>query len=288
ITGESGTGKELVARAIHYRGTNASAPFIPVNCGAIPETLLESELFGHVKGAFTGANMSRPGFLQAANGGTIFLDEISDTSFAMQTKLLRVLQEKEVFMVGSRKPKKINVRIIVATNKNLMRLVEKGVFREDLYYRLNVISINVPPLRERSQDARLLANYFIDRFTKEENMEKKEFSSKTLKIFDDYYWPGNVRELENLVLRLVVMIDSKLIKPPDLPGHMRLSYKKERNLSRSLLEVEMEYINNVLNVNSGNKTKTASILGINRKTLREKLYRFSKNNPGENNPTTDQ
>jgi len=275
ITGESGTGKELVARAIHYNSKQSSAPFLPVNCGGIPESLLESELFGYVKGAFTGATESRAGFFQTADGGTIFLDEISNTTLAMQAKLLRVLQNKEVCMVGSSRPQHVNVRIIAATNKELLALVKKGIFREDLYYRLNVITIDLPPLRERNDDILLLARKFASIYADEFGKPTPKFSDKTLKILKGYHWPGNVRELENVIQRLVAMTDNEVIEAADLPSVMRFSAFKKAGLQRTLAEVEAEHIRNVLAAVNGNKTKAAEILGIDRKTLREKLKRYS-------------
>jgi two-component system, NtrC family, response regulator HydG len=274
ITGESGTGKELVARGIHYSNLKASAPLVPVNCGGIPESLLESELFGYVKGAFTGAIESRAGFFQTADGGTIFLDEISETSLSMQVKLLRVLQEQEVCMLGSSRARKVNVRILAATNKNLLDLVNKGVFREDLYYRLNVIEISIPPLRERGNDILLLAHHFSEKFAHELARPKPRFSDKALEILRNYYWPGNVRELENVIKRLVVMTEGNLIDVPDLPSLMRFSGLRKTGLNRTLAEVESEHITNVLACVEGNKTRAAEILGIDRKTLREKLKRL--------------
>ncbi len=271
ISGESGTGKELVARAIHYSSPRSAAPFVAVNCGGIPEGLLESELFGHVKGSFTGATESRAGFFQTADGGTIFLDEISDTSLAMQAKLLRVLQEKEVCMVGARRPQKVDVRVLAATNKDLFALVKKGTFREDLYFRLNVINISLPPLRERGDDILLLARHFAARFAKEAGKPALQFSENALGVLKRYDWPGNVRELENVIQRLVVMTDGEVIEIPDLPPLMRFSAPRVNGLNRTLEEVEADYIRNVLAGVGGNKTRAAEILGIDRKTLREKL-----------------
>ena len=276
ITGESGTGKELAARAIHYGGPRASAPFVPVNCGGIPEALLESELFGHVKGAFTGADESRAGFFHAADGGTIFLDEVSDMSLAMQVKLLRVLQDKEVCMVGSSRSRKVDVRILAATNRDLQGLVRKGLFREDLFYRLNVITIFIPPLRERGDDILLLALHFVTKFAAESGQSPLRFSEKALQNLRSYNWPGNVRELENVIQRLVVMTDGDVIEVPDLPALMRFSALRELGLKRTLAEVEAEYISNVLSSVDGNKTLAAQILGVNRKTLREKLRKTEK------------
>jgi DNA-binding NtrC family response regulator len=276
ITGESGTGKELVARAIHYNSPRNSAPFVPVNCGAIPGELLESELFGHIKGAFTGATETRAGFFQTADGGTIFLDEISETSLSMQVKLLRVLQDKEVNMVGSPRPRKVDVRILASTNKDLLHLVEKGLFREDLFFRLNVITIDIPPLRERGEDILLLTQYFAAKFAEELGKPKLTFSGNALSVLKNYHWPGNVRELENVVQRLVVMTEGDLIEVPDLPSLMRFSALQKTGLSRTLYEVETEYIRNVLTSVGGNKTRAAEILGIDRKTLREKLGKRGK------------
>jgi DNA-binding NtrC family response regulator len=271
ISGESGTGKELVARAIHYNSPRSAAPFVAVNCGGIPEGLLESELFGHVKGSFTGATESRAGFFQTADGGTIFLDEVSDTTLAMQAKLLRVLQEKEVYMVGARRPQKVDVRVLAATNKDLFALVKKGTFREDLYFRLNVITISLPPLRERGDDILLLARHFGARFAKEAGKPAPQFSENALRVLKRYDWPGNVRELENVIQRLVVMTDGEVIEIPDLPPLMRFSAPRVNGLDRTLAQVEADYIRNVLAGVGGNKTRAAEILGIDRKTLREKL-----------------
>jgi two-component system, NtrC family, response regulator HydG len=271
ITGESGTGKELVARAIHYQSLRAQAPFVPVNCGAIPNELLESELFGYVKGAFTGAAETRAGFFQTADGGTIFLDEISETSLGMQVKLLRILQDKEVFMVGSRRGRVVDIRILAATNKDLVALVRKGIFRQDLFYRLNVVSIFIPPLRDRGDDVLILSQFFARKFAHELGKPEPQFSDNVLKILKNYYWPGNVRELENVVQRMVVMSETNTIDVPELPALMRFSVSSETNLTRPLAEVESEYIRRVLSSVDGNKTKAAEILGIDRKTLREKL-----------------
>jgi len=271
ITGESGTGKELTARAIHYGSTRSSAPFVPVNCGSIPESLLESELFGHVKGAFTGAAESRAGFFHAADGGTIFLDEVSNMSLAMQVKLLRVLQDKEICMVGSSRARKVDVRILAATNKELHELVKKDSFREDLFYRLNVITILMPPLRERDDDILLLTRHFVVKFAAEAGKPAPRFSDQALKSLLSYDWPGNVRELENVVQRLVVMTDGDIIEVPDLPCLMRFTALRKTGFTRPLAEVEAEYISNVLESVDGNKTRAAEILGIDRKTLRQKL-----------------
>ena len=271
ITGESGTGKELVARAIHYGSPRASSPFVPVNCAAIPEGLIESELFGYVKGAFTGAGETRAGFFQTADGGTIFLDEISATSQSMQVRLLRVLQEHEVCMVGSTRSHPVDIRVVAATNKDLPTLIRKELFREDLYFRLNVITIEMPPLRDRGEDVLLLIRHFAGRFAEELGKPAPGFSDRALQVLQRYRWPGNVRELENVVQRLVVMADGDSIDVPDLPSLMRFSALEKGGFDRPLAEVESEYIRNVLASVNGNRTRAAEILGIDRKTLREKL-----------------
>lgn len=271
VLGESGTGKELVTRAIHYHSRRASSPFVPVNCGAIPEKLLESELFGYVKGAFTGATESRAGFFQTADKGTIFLDEVSETSPAMQVKLLRVLQEKQVCMVGARRPQEIDVRVVASSNKDLQALVKNGVFREDLYFRLNVINIKVPPLRERRSDIPLLISHFAGKFADDLGKSAPSFSDEVLGVFMNYSWPGNIRELENLIQRLIVMVDSKTVEIPDLPSIMRFSAGSDAGPLRSLAEEETAYIRRVLASVNGNKSRAAQILGIDRKTLRDKL-----------------
>lgn len=275
IYGESGTGKELVARALHYGSHVSAAPFVPVNCGGIPDTLLESELFGYVKGAFTGATETRAGFFQTAEGGTIFLDEISNTSLAMQAKLLRVLQEKEFYMVGSKKTLKVNVRVVAATNVDLMQLVKKGLFREDLYYRLNIITIDLPPLRERGDDIPQLINFFLEKYVKELAKPPMKFTAKAMQALKDYGWPGNVRELQNLIHRLVIMSEDSTIDIPDLPETFRFSGKRSKGLDRRLEDVEREYILDALAANKNNISQTAIGLGIDRKTLRDKLKKYT-------------
>ncbi|HSV27492.1 MAG TPA: sigma-54 dependent transcriptional regulator, partial [Sedimentisphaerales bacterium] len=261
IIGESGTGKELAARAIHYSSHRSAAPFVPVNCGGIPEGLLESELFGHVKGAFTGASVSRAGLFHVADGGTIFLDEIGEMSMPMQVKLLRVLQDREVCMVGSSRPQKVDVRILAATNKDLHSLVRNKLFREDLFYRINVITITMPPLRERGDDILLLVNHFAKKFAAESGKAPRSFSYEALKVLRDYDWPGNVRELENVMQRLTVMGDGEQIDVSDLPSPMRFSASDAGGFMRTLAEMEREYICNVLASVGGNITRAAGILG---------------------------
>ncbi len=273
ISGESGTGKELVARAIHYSGTRRSAPFVPVSCGAIPESLLESELFGHVKGAFTGASHSRTGFFQTADHGTIFLDEISETSPPIQAKLLRVLQEREIYLLGSSHPRRVDVRVIAATNKDLAQLVAQGAFREDLFYRIVVLTIELPPLRSRGDDILLLVNHFSEKYSRETGTSRLNFSDSALQALLRYHWPGNVRELQNLIQRLYVMSDQEVIEVSDLPELMRSAVPIPVP-DASLAQVEASHIRNVLTAVGGNKSEAARRLGIDRKTLREKLRRY--------------
>ena len=274
VTGESGTGKEMVARAIHYSGPRASAPFVAVNCGAIPEQLIESELFGYLKGSFTGADQSRAGYFQTAERGTIFLDEVAETSPAMQVKLLRVVQDGEIAMIGSRKAIKVDVRIIAATNKDLAGLVQRQLFREDLYYRLNVITVALPPLRKRGEDLLLLATHFAARYAREYGKPQPQLSDLAVDALRRYSWPGNVRELENTIQRLVLMSDGAVLDAADLPEFMRFSASTARGLDRSLADVEAEHVSAVLASVGGNRSRAARILGIDRKTLSAKLSRL--------------
>ncbi|MEN6436999.1 MAG: sigma-54 dependent transcriptional regulator [Syntrophobacter sp.] len=276
IQGESGTGKELIARAIHYNSNRSGFPFIPVNCGGIPEHLLESELFGYAKGAFTGAVSTRAGFFQTADRGTILLDEISEASLTMQVKLLRVLHEKEICMLGSSKPRQLNIRILAATNRDLYKLLKNNLFREDLFYRLNVITIQAPPLRDRRNDIVLLINHFAKTFSEQYGRKPPRLSDEVLGAMTTYQWPGNVRELENTVHRFISMTSSDVIELPDLPAYMRFSAQSGNCLNRTLSEVEIEHIRNVLDSVGGNKTLAARILNVDRKTLREKLRKMTE------------
>lgn len=274
IQGESGTGKELVARAIHYSGPYRQAPFVTVNCGAIPEHLLESELFGFVKGAFTGANETRPGFFHAADGGTIFLDEIGNASAAVQTRLLRVIQEKEVKMVGTNTVQKVDLRVIAATNSDLYTLSQQGQFREDLYYRLHVIDLHTPPLRQRKSDLPLLIRHFLDKYAKSYGRPKPGVTPEAMHRLKAHDWPGNIRELENAVQRALILCDGQ-IEVADLPAYLHAADKTapiaQPQALLSLREMEQQHIRRVLDAVDGNKTAAAKILGINRKTLRIKL-----------------
>ncbi len=283
ITGESGTGKSLIAREIHQQSPRKDNPFIEVSCGAIPETLLESELFGHTKGSFTGAHTDKQGKFLAANKGTIFLDEIDSASPALQVKLLRVLQERQFEPVGTNKTISVDVRVIVATNKNLKKLVEQEKFRQDLYYRINVVSINLPPLRDRPGDIPLLAEHFLEKYSKIHcnGKNKKRLSEQTLKILMRYNWPGNVRELENAIERAVVLSPSDIIVPQDLPEEILNPIESknelissEMPLAQALLKVEKNIILNALERNNWNKQKTAKALGISRTSLFRKMRDF--------------
>ena len=270
IQGESGTGKELIARAIHYNGKYARAPFIAVNCGAIPENLLEAELFGYEKGAFTGANESRNGFFQAANGGTIFLDEIGNASAKVQNSLLRVLQEKEIIKVGAQKAQPIDIRVVAATNSNLLELVTQDKFRQDLFYRLAVVEIKAPPLRNRKTDIPLLVDKFVMKYGLEYKDRFLKVSPEALDLLLRYPWPGNIRELENCIQRAVIMSD-KSIELSHIPDALKYQIDFPEEALVSLAEMEKKYIKKVLDTVGNNKTKAAEILGIDRKTLRNKM-----------------
>jgi DNA-binding NtrC family response regulator len=276
ITGESGTGKELVAKAIHYNGIRKEGPFIAVNCAAIPETLLESELFGYKKGAFTDAKTDKKGLVFEANEGTLFLDEITEMPLTLQAKLLRVIEEKEVRPLGDTKSYPINVRVISTSNRDIKSMIQQGQFREDLYYRLKVIDIELPPLRDRREDIPLLAQHFIKNFSVE--MKKNIFgnSEDALKILLNYSWPGNVRELENVIQRAITLTRHETILPEDLPITM-IEEQNESLIEKGLRkkytvdQLEKEYIKKVLLEVGGNKSKAAEILGLDRKTLYRKL-----------------
>lgn len=272
IQGESGTGKEVVARAIHEHGDRKDAPFLAVNCAAIAENLLESELFGVVKGAFTGAHHDRSGFFEAANGGTIFLDEIGSASPSVQARLLRVIQEKEITRVGSHQAIPIDVRIIAATNTDLQQQVKTGDFRQDLYYRLNVVAIDLPPLRDRGDDVLLLARHFIRHYSREFARPEPALTSAVEELLAGYTWPGNVRELENLIQRALILAEADL-QPQHFPSYLTDTPAQEKlpDGLASLKEVEYQHIRKVLAATGHNKTRAAEILGINRKTLRQKL-----------------
>lgn len=311
VTGESGTGKELLVRALHANSKRADKPFVPINCGAIPKELLESELFGHEKGAFTHAIRSRPGRFELADGGTIFLDEIGEMDLALQVKILRVLQEKEIERVGGTGSKKVDVRVVAATNRDLEKEVAAGRFREDLYYRLNVIPLHLPPLRDRGSDVMLLANHFLEQFCRKKGRPVLELAPDTRKILAAYSWPGNVRELVNFMERLSILVDGEIIHPSDLPDKilnqvgdigilpeppepvtippaaverpveqpvgefvwpdLDILEKKGVNLKEFLDSIENRLIDQALAKADGVKNQAAEYLGIKRTTLIEKL-----------------
>ncbi len=282
IQGESGTGKELIAKAIHFNSRRAAKPFLAVNCGALPETLLESELFGHTKGSFTGAVSDKKGLFRAADGGTLFLDEIGEMPTSLQVKLLRALQEHEVLPVGSSAAVKFDARIIAATNKNLETEVTENRFREDLFYRLNVIEISLPPLRERREDIPLLVKHFISRTAKEQNAPEKSFSPEAMAAMINYAWHGNVRELQNAVERSFLLSDEEILRenlPPKIRNDSQNAFEmRDRSgIHPTLEEMERRYILEVMKSVNDDKTNAADILGIDLSTLYRKLKKYEEN-----------
>ncbi|MDH5714881.1 MAG: sigma-54 dependent transcriptional regulator, partial [Candidatus Aminicenantes bacterium] len=274
ILGESGTGKELIARAIHYSSRRAEKPFVSVSCSALPESLLESELFGYEKGAFTGAVRDKPGRFEEANQGTLFLDEVGEMKPETQLHLLRVLQEREIRRLGGTGVIKVDVRIIAATNKDLERAVKEGSFREDLYYRLNVVTIQLPPLREREDDIPLLAERFLMKYNIKNNKNLEGISPKAIALLVQYHWPGNVRELENVIERAVVITKHRVIQIEDLPPHIQ-SFQESKDIQpRKLKEVEKEHIQHTLEENKWNISKASKVLGIDRSTLYKKIRQY--------------
>lgn len=286
IKGDSGTGKELVAKAIHDRSPRKDKAFVAINCTAIPDSLLESELFGHVKGSFTGAISDKKGLFEEADGGTLFLDEIGDLDLALQAKLLRALQEKSIKPVGANREKKVDVRVITATHKNLQKAIEENLFREDLYYRLSVLPIQLPPLRQRKEDIPLLANYFLEKYASLNNCKAQSFSAEAMQELMNYPWNGNVRELENVVERLCVMSGAPIIESTGLETnstseqHSEDFYLTATQDWPTIEELNRRYIELVLDKTGGRKEKAAQILGINRRTL----YRREK----EGQPNSEQ
>ncbi|MBN2530520.1 MAG: sigma-54-dependent Fis family transcriptional regulator [Deltaproteobacteria bacterium] len=285
LTGESGTGKEVIARAIHFNSNRKSAPFIPVNCGALPEQLMESELFGHMKGAFTGATENKTGLVQAAEGGTLFLDEVGELPVTLQVKLLRALQEKTVRPVGGQMEVPVDVRIISATNQNLQSLIENGAFRTDLYYRLNVISIEIPPLRRRKEDIKPLIDYFLPQIASEAKSQARDVHPAAMRYLMEHRYPGNVRELKNILERAVALASGDLITPVDLPPrltkHTAESIIPAPNkmtgdgidLDATLAKVESQYIKKALDQTGGVQSAAAKLLGITVRSLRYRLNR---------------
>ncbi|MCK4774725.1 MAG: sigma-54-dependent Fis family transcriptional regulator, partial [Candidatus Krumholzibacteria bacterium] len=283
-----GTGKELIARAIHYRSQRSNGPFVSINCGALPESLLESELFGHVKGSFTGAIRDKEGLFKVAQGGTFFLDEVGETSPTIQVKLLRVLQEREVIPVGGTNPIRVDVRLIAATNADLEKAIKNEHFRPDLYYRLNVIPIHLPPLRKREDDIPLLVDHFLKKHNANLAPEKqKGVSTEAMEVLVDYDWPGNVRELENVIERAVILEDARNITVSALPDKLRRREPSSQRLITdqaqvTLEELEREYLIKVLNDTNWQKKKASAILGINASTLYRKIQRYGLEKEREN------
>jgi transcriptional regulator with GAF, ATPase, and Fis domain len=279
VTGETGTGKELVAREIHRRSPRAQGPFVAVNCGAIPESLLESELFGHVRGAFTGAVATRDGKFQAASGGTLFLDEVGDMPPSLQVKLLRALQERTVTKVGDTRPEPVDIRVIAATHQFLEDLIREGRFRDDLYYRLNVISIALPPLRDRGDDVLVMARFFLQRYARELGSHARGFTPPAVLALRKYPWPGNIRELENRVKKAVVLAERPLVTPEDLDLGPE-SLAPVLPLAQAKEEFQKRYINEVLERNQGNRTKTAKDLGVDPRTVFRHLEKLEAERRG--------
>lgn len=278
ITGDTGTGKELIAKAIHFNSLRKDKPFLTVDCSSLVETLFESELFGHVKGSFTGAVATKHGSFELANGGTFFFDEIGNISLNIQAKILRAIQEKEIKRVGATDTIKVDVRVIAATNKDLRQAVEEGTFRDDLFYRISVIPIHLPALKERRIDVMTLANHFLAKYNHKRKRDFTGFSETVKQIFMQYAWPGNVRELENVVERAVVIEDCSEITPSSLPSHLR-NMKKEFTVEdeniKSLEQIERNHIRHVLEQTKWNRSRSASLLGIDRKTLYDKIKKYN-------------
>ena len=299
ITGESGTGKELVARAVHLESARRARPFVSVNCGAIPETLMESELFGHVKGAFTGAVASTEGLFAAADGGTLFLDEITEIPHSIQVKLLRATQEREIRRVGDTRDVKVDVRLIAASNRDLSKAVADGVLREDLYYRLNVIPIHMPPLRERLEDIPLLVAHFVARVTKDVGKSVKGISPESLAILERYHWPGNIRELENIVERAIVLGSGDFLSPESLPAQLRAPRNEQTvnveippagmDLEGTLTRIENGYIRLALERSGWLQVRAAELLGLSFRQFRYKLQKHGLRGGrgGAKPPSTD-
>lgn len=290
ISGESGTGKELIARAIHYNSRRANGPFIKINCAALPESLLESELFGHEKGAFTGAQTQRQGLFERAHQGTLLLDEIGEMPLVLQAKLLRILQEREFERVGGHQTIQVDIRIVAATNRDLHAMVKEGAFREDLFYRLNVIHLQLPPLRERREDIALLANHFLQKFSSENQRDIIEIDPAAMSMLTTWPWPGNIRELSNVIERAVVMNTGAVIFAEDLPAPLRqpvgggseikATQPGERNLKEEIKREEKRIIIEVLEQHEGNRTRAALMLGISRRALMYKLQEYGIDTAG--------
>ncbi|HEY7817537.1 MAG TPA: sigma-54 dependent transcriptional regulator, partial [Vicinamibacteria bacterium] len=274
IYGESGTGKELVARAIHYTGKRADRPFVVENCGAIPENLIENELFGHVKGAYTDARTDQKGLFEEAHGGTLFLDEIGELPLPLQVKFLRVLQDGEFKRIGSTRAIKVDVRVIAATNKDLIQAISEKTFREDLFYRLNVIPIHLPPLRDRKEDIPLLINHFLTEFNKELGKNVEGFSPAAIQKMMTYQWPGNIRELKNKVKQAMVLTRNNVITAEDLFFHVPVSSNKFQSFKEAKREFEKEYISQVLRICQGNISQAARLARKDRKDFYDVMKKY--------------
>jgi DNA-binding NtrC family response regulator len=277
ISGESGTGKELIARALHHNSSRRHKPFVPVNCAAIPETLIESELFGHEKGAFTGATERRTGLFQAANGGTLFIDEIGEMKVGLQSKLLRVIETRRIMAVGSSREIEVDVRLVAATNRDLQEEVKKGAFREDLYYRLKVVAIHLPPLRERSEDIPLLVRYFLDEIARENQRPTRDIAPEALDLLLAYSWPGNVRELRNTLEGIIVLSTRERIEVADLPEHLRQGVSAQAVIRQgmTMAEIEREAIRRALEQSGGRRTEAAKSLALSVRTLQRKIKEYN-------------
>ncbi|MFH1009762.1 MAG: sigma-54 dependent transcriptional regulator, partial [bacterium] len=287
ITGDSGTGKELIAQALHAYSLRSEAPFVTINCGALPDTLLESELFGHMRGSFTGAVRDKEGLFKVASKGTLFLDEIAEMSPALQVKLLRALQEREILPIGATKPVKVDVRVIAATNADIEKKQKSGEFRSDLYYRLAVIPIHLTPLREREEDIPALVSFFLERTCKRNGLALKRVSPEAMKLLLAYPWPGNVRELENTIERAVILTESDQVMPDTLPGKIHASESSSFRWQPSqpcltLEEVERDYMVQVLQETGWQKRRASEILGIDPSTIYRKLQRYGIEPPERN------
>jgi DNA-binding NtrC family response regulator len=277
VTGETGTGKELVAKAIHAKSLRSKGPFIAINCGALPDTLLESELFGHQKGAFTGADHARKGFLEVVSGGTLFLDEIGEISPKMQVDLLRVLEEKKIIRIGERDPINVDFRLISSTRRDLAKEVSEGNFREDLFYRINVITVQLPPLKKRKEDIPLLVNHFLNKYSHETTKEVDHVTSEALAFLKSYAWPGNVRELENAIERAVVLSKARTLGIDDFSFICPSPQKPKEK--QTLKEMEKAYIQQVLEDQNWNVTRSAEVLGVNRVSLHKMIKRYNLERP---------
>ncbi len=277
IAGESGTGKELIARALHHNSSRRQKPFVPVNCAAIPETLIESELFGHERGAFTGATERRTGLFQAANGGTLFIDEIGEMKVGLQSKLLRAIETRRIMAVGSNREVEVDVRLVAATNRDLQDEVKKGTFREDLYYRLKVVEIHLPPLRERPEDIPLLARFFLDEIARENQRPTRDIAPEALDLLMAYNWPGNVRELRNTLEGIIVLSTRERIEVADLPEHLRQGASAQAVIRHgmTMTEIEREAIRRALEQTAGRRTEAAKILDLSVRTLQRKIKEYN-------------